>query len=107
MPDWVTKFPYSSERGGKRNFMVCTDEASLLLIASLGGLEMHPWSSRAQTHDNPDWCIIDLDPSSKNTFDQVIVAAQTTKKILDAIDAPSYCKTSGATGLHIYIPFTN
>lgn len=104
VPDWVKKFPYSSERGGMRNFMVCTNEASLLLIASMGGLEMHPWSSREQTPDNPDWCIIDLDPSSKNTFDQVIVAAQTTKKILDVIDVPSYCKTSGATGLHIYIP---
>ena len=104
VPDWVKKFPYSSERGGKRNFMICTNEASLLLIASLGGLEMHPWSSRAQKPDNPDWCIIDLDPSAKNTFNQVITAAQTTKKILDAIDVPSYCKTSGATGLHIYIP---
>jgi bifunctional non-homologous end joining protein LigD len=104
VPDWVKKFPYSSEHGGRRNFMVCTNEASLLLIASLGGLEMHPWSSRSQKPDNPDWCIIDLDPSSKNTFDQVITAAQTTKKILDAIDVPCYCKTSGATGLHIYIP---
>ena len=104
VPDWVTKFPYSSDRGGKRNFMVCTNEASLLLIASLGGLEMHPWSSRAQKPDNPDWCIIDLDPSPKNTFAQVVTAAQTTKKILDAIDVPCYCKTSGATGLHIYIP---
>ncbi|HVA98917.1 MAG TPA: DNA ligase D, partial [Bacteroidia bacterium] len=103
-PDWVKKFPYNSERGGKRNFMVCTNEASLLLIASMGGLEMHPWSSRAQKPDNPDWCIIDLDPSSNNTFNQVIIAAQTTKKILDAIDVPAYCKTSGVTGLHIYIP---
>ena len=104
VPDWVTKFPYSSERGGKRNFMVCTNEASLLLIASLGGLEMHPWSSRVQKPDHPDWCIIDLDPSPKNTFEQVITAAQVTKKILDAIDIPSYCKTSGASGIHIYIP---
>ena len=104
VPDWVEKFPYSSERGGKRNFLVCTNEASLLLIASMGGLEMHPWSSRVQNPDNPDWCVIDLDPSEKNTFNQVIIAAQTTKKILDSIEVPSYCKTSGATGLHIYIP---
>ncbi len=104
VPDWVKKFPYNSERGGKRNFMVCTNEASLLLIASMGGLEMHPWSSRAQKPDKPDWCIIDLDPSSSTTFNQVITAAQTTKKILDAINVPAYCKTSGATGLHIYIP---
>jgi bifunctional non-homologous end joining protein LigD len=64
---------------------------------------MHPWSSRIQKPDNPDWCIIDLDPD-KNPFDQVIKAAQITKEVLDAIGVPSYCKTSGSTGLHIYIP---
>ena len=86
VPDWVKQFPYSSDRGGDRNFLVCTNEASLLLIASLGGLEMHPWSSRVQKPDNPDWCIIDLDPADKTTFEQVITAAQTTKEVLDAID---------------------
>ena len=104
VPDWVKQFPYSSERGGDRNFLVCTNEASLLLIASMGGLEMHPWSSRVLTPDNPDWCIIDLDPSETTTFEQVITTAQATKEVLDAIDVPCYCKTSGATGLHIYIP---
>lgn len=103
VPDWIQKFPYSSERGGNRNFLVCTDEASLLYIASIGGIEMHPWSSRAQKPDNPDWCIIDLDPD-KNPFNQVIEAALVTKQVLDAIDVPNYCKTSGSTGLHIYIP---
>jgi bifunctional non-homologous end joining protein LigD len=103
VPDWIQKFPYSSERGGNRNFLICTDEASLLYIASIGGIEMHPWSSRAQKPDNPDWCIIDLDPD-KNPFIQVIKAALVTKQVLDAIDVPNYCKTSGSTGLHIYIP---
>jgi len=65
---------------------------------------MNPWHSRRQKPDNPDWCIIDLDPD-QNSFNQVIEAAQVTKKILDAIDISAYCKTSGSTGLHIYIPF--
>ena len=104
VPVWVKQFPYSSENGGDRNFLVCTNEASLLLIASMGALEMHPWSSRVQKPNNPDWCIIDLDPSDTNTFEQVIIAAQTTKDVLTSIDVPCYCKTSGATGLHIYIP---
>jgi bifunctional non-homologous end joining protein LigD len=65
---------------------------------------MNPWSSRVQSPDNPDWCIIDLDPAT-TTFEQVIQAAQVTKKILDAVDVPGYCKTSGSKGLHIYIPF--
>jgi bifunctional non-homologous end joining protein LigD len=83
--------------------LLCKDEASLLYIASLGCIEMNPWHSRYQNPDNPDWCIIDLDPD-KNTFEQVIEAARVTKQVLDAIDVPSYPKTSGSTGLHIYIP---
>jgi len=47
--------------------------------------------------------VIDLDPD-KNTFEQVIQAAQVTKGILDAIGVPSFPKTSGSTGMHIYIP---
>jgi len=104
VPDWIATFPYHSDADGRdKNFLVCTDEASLLYIASLGCIEMNPWSSRIQTPDNPDWCLIDLDPD-KTTFNQVIEAAQVTKEILDAADVPSYCKTSGSTGLHIYIP---
>lgn len=104
VPGWITTFPYHSEADERdKNFLVCTNEASLLYIASLGCIEMNPWSSRMQNPDNPDWCIIDLDPD-KNSFEQVIKAAQVTKKVLDEIGVASYCKTSGSTGLHIYIP---
>ncbi|GAC1426266.1 MAG: hypothetical protein NVS1B13_11240 [Flavisolibacter sp.] len=105
IPQWMETFPYYSQRDQKeKEFIVCTGEASLLYLAGLGCIELNPWHSRRQKPDKPDWCIIDLDPD-KNTFNQVILAAQVTKKILDAIGVPSYCKTSGATGLHIYIPF--
>ncbi len=103
VPDWIKKFPYHSEAGGNRNFMVVTNEASLLYIVSIGGLEIHPWSSRVAKPDNPDWCILDLDPD-KNPFTEVITAAQKIKEVLDAIEVPSFCKTSGSTGMHIYIP---
>jgi bifunctional non-homologous end joining protein LigD len=103
-PDWVTKtFPYTTSEGEHKEYLVGSDEAVLLWMASLGCIEMNPWFSRIQSPDNPDYCVIDLDPD-KNTFDQVIEAAQEVKKVLDAIDVPCYCKTSGSTGMHIYIP---
>ena len=64
---------------------------------------MHPWSSRVQKPDNPDWCIIDLDPDN-NDFSQVVETALVTKKVLDAVGVTTYPKTSGSTGLHIFIP---
>ncbi|MDY0904283.1 DNA ligase D [Pedobacter sp. CFBP9032] len=102
-PDWAKTFPYENGDGEKKEYLVGTDESSLLWMASLGCIEMNPWFSRIQSPDHPDYCVIDLDPD-KNTFDQVVEAALETKKILDAIDVPSYCKTSGSTGMHIYIP---
>jgi bifunctional non-homologous end joining protein LigD len=104
VPSWIETFPYFSYGDQKeKEFLLCTNEASLLYIASLGCIEMNPWSSTAKNPDKPDWCIIDLDPD-KNSFDQVILAAQVTRDVLNAIDVPSFCKTSGSSGLHIYIP---
>ncbi|MXV53185.1 DNA ligase D [Pedobacter sp. HMF7647] len=102
-PDWAQKFPYTTSDGEHKEYLVGTNEASLLWMASLGCIEMNPWFSRVQSPDCPDYSVIDLDPD-KNTFDQVIEAALEVKKVLDAIDVPCYCKTSGSTGMHIYIP---
>lgn len=104
VPDWIATYPYESSREGHdKEFLVGTDEASLLYMASLGCIEMNPWLSTVHNPDNPDWCIIDLDPD-KNTFEQVIEAARVVKSVLDEIGVQAYCKTSGSTGLHIYIP---
>ncbi|MES2809258.1 MAG: DNA ligase D [Bacteroidota bacterium] len=103
-PDWVTKtFPYTNGEGEHKEYLVGSDESYLLWMASLGCIEMNPWFSRVQSPDNPDYCVIDLDPD-KHTFDQVIEAALEVKKVLDALGVPSYPKTSGSTGMHIYIP---
>ncbi|MEO5968147.1 MAG: DNA ligase D [Ferruginibacter sp.] len=103
-PDWLEKFLYHSDADDRdRNYLVAKDDASLLYMAQLGAIEMNPWHSRVQKEDFPDWCIMDLDPA-KNTFDQVIEAAQVTKEILDSLGIDSYPKTSGSTGIHIYIP---
>ncbi|RYY70805.1 MAG: DNA ligase D [Chitinophagaceae bacterium] len=102
VPEWIPKFPYTSE-GIKKNFMLCNDEATLLYMASLGCIEFNPWSSTIQKPDYPDWCMIDLDPD-KNSFNQVIETANVTRQILQTAGIECYCKTSGSTGLHIYIP---
>lgn len=103
-PDWVKTFPYTTSDGEDKEFAVGENEATLLWMASLGCIEMNPWFSRVQHPDNPDYCVIDLDPDKSNTFEQVIVAAQEVKKVLDAIGITGYVKTSGSTGIHIYIP---
>lgn len=103
-PDWIKKFPYRTSQGIDKNFLVVQDEADILWMANLGAIEMNPWNSTIYKPDYPDWCIIDIDPTEKNSFNQVIETAQITKKVLDSLQLPSYCKTSGSSGMHIYIP---
>src|SRR5690606_15867431 len=103
--DWVKTYLYHSEADKRdKHFFVVSNEASLLYLASLGCIEINPWSSTVKKPNNPDWCIIDLDPA-ENSFDQVIEAARVTKEILDSLGVISCCKTSGSSGMHIYIPF--
>lgn len=103
--DWIETFPYKSQdEDQQKNYMICNDEATLLYMANLGCIEINPWSSTINDPDNPDWCIIDLDPGKKTGFDQVIEAARVTRDVLDGAGIPSYPKTSGSTGIHIYIP---
>ncbi len=103
-PEWVKQFPYHTSDGEDKNFLVVEDEASILWMANMGAIEMNPWNSTIIKPGHPDWCIIDLDPTDTNTFEQVIATARVTNKILQGLQIPSYPKTSGSTGIHIYIP---
>lgn len=103
-PDWIETYEYKSPSDNRvRKYLVAEDEASLLYMANLGCIEINPWHSKVETEDFPDWCIIDLDPA-ENTFNQVIEAANVTKNILENMGLKCYPKTSGSTGIHIYIP---
>jgi len=103
-PDWVkTEMIYSEHNEKEINYLVCNDEATLVYLANLGCIEINPWFSRIEKIDNPDYLVIDLDPEDIS-FDKVVEAALAVKEILDIAGAKSYCKTSGATGLHIYVP---
>jgi bifunctional non-homologous end joining protein LigD len=105
IPKWIQTYSYhSSEDENERNYLVANDEATLLYMANLGTIEINPWNSTTDYPDHPTWCVIDLDPSDKTSFDQVIEAAQVTRQVLEQMGVPSYPKTSGSTGIHIYIP---
>jgi DNA ligase D len=104
-PEWLDTYPTYSDSAGKTiDYLIINDKPSLLYVANLGCIEINPWNSTIHNPDNPDYAVIDLDPSDKNSFEQVIDCAQVVKEILDSAGCKSYCKTSGSTGLHIYIP---
>ena len=105
-PPWVpsVQVPSDSRGGDTIDYILCNDLCTLLYMANLGCIELNPWASRKQHLLKPDYIVMDLDPSDKNTFDHVVEAALAVKVILDRIKVKGYCKTSGSSGLHIYIP---
>jgi bifunctional non-homologous end joining protein LigD len=104
-PEWMATYPVWSESSEKTvDYLVCNDKSSLQYLANLGCIELNPWHSRVDTPDNPDYLALDLDPSEKNSFAQVTECARVIREILERAGVDCYCKTSGATGLHIYVP---
>ncbi len=104
-PDWVKSIKIYSDSAKKEiDYIICNDKATIAYLNNLGCIELNPWNSTIKSLDKPDYLIIDIDPSEKNTFDQVIETANIFKELLNKAGAESFCKTSGATGLHIYVP---
>jgi bifunctional non-homologous end joining protein LigD len=104
-PSWVEHTKVRSDSTQKIvNYILCNNKATLLYLANLGCIELNPWNSRIKSPDHPDYLIMDIDPSDSNTFKEVVDVAIVIKEVLDKAGASCYCKTSGATGIHIYVP---
>ena len=134
-PDYVnTVKVYSETRGNVINYILGNNKETLLWIANLGCIEMHPWYSRVINSEScknsdeldedkcglsfPDFVIFDLDPyiysGNENRgeepgynvkgFKSVVEVAFSLKELFDELKIISYVKTSGKTGLHIFVP---
>jgi len=104
-PAWVDSIELYSDSADKEiDYIICNNKATLLYLNNLGCIEINPWNSRVKSLDNPDYLVMDIDPSDKNTFEEVIDTARAIKDVLDKAGAVSFCKTSGASGLHVYVP---
>lgn len=109
LPSWVATAPVREPREGKDDdgkpvrYVLCQDRDTLLYLVNLGSIDLHPWFSRHDALLNPDWAIIDLDPSGTD-FQPVITIAKAVGKLLRGAGLRPVAKTSGASGLHIYIP---
>jgi len=95
---------HSDSTNKEVNYIVCNNIETLVFLNNLGCIELNPWHSTTKALDKPDYLMIDIDPSDKNTFEQVIQVALTVKKILDKAGAECFCKTSGASGMHVFVP---
>jgi len=104
-PDWVASVPVRSSRSEDPiEFITAADTETLVWMANMACIEMHPWLSRVGTPLNPDFAVFDLDPQEGATWDQVIYVAGLVKLLLERLGLAGYPKTSGARGVHIFVP---
>ncbi|SEW48954.1 bifunctional non-homologous end joining protein LigD [Chryseobacterium wanjuense] len=105
IPDWIKTTQVYSESNDKYiDYIYCNDKATLAYLNNLGCIDLNPWNSSLPDLEHPDFLVLDLDPSKKNTYDDVIETALQVNEVLKSIKIQGYCKTSGSTGIHIYIP---
>jgi DNA ligase D-like protein (predicted ligase)/DNA ligase D-like protein (predicted polymerase)/DNA ligase D-like protein (predicted 3'-phosphoesterase) len=105
-PNWVHRCQVMSDdaKRGVIDYITVDDVGSLLFAANLGCIEMHPLHSRCEDVEHPDYLFFDLDPFEPYTYEDVLAVARHVKVILDQLEITSYPKTSGATGLQIFVP---
>jgi bifunctional non-homologous end joining protein LigD len=103
-PNWIEICSIEHSSGNVINFPMIQDLASLMWVINLGCIDLNQWYARCDDVDRPDYLHFDLDPVPGASFEKVIEAALFLKVALDSLKIPSYPKTTGSKGIHIYVP---
>lgn len=104
-PDWVETRPVESDSmGGVIDFVVAHDRESLMWLANMGCIEVHPFHSMAADLGNPDHAVFDFDPAEGSNWEQVVAGVRLLRVLLDRVGLVGYPKLSGARGMHVYVP---
>jgi bifunctional non-homologous end joining protein LigD len=93
-----------TDGGEKQPRIIGGDLLTLLYTIQLGAVSVDPWHSRVQSLEYADYTIIDLDPGPRASLGRVVQVARWAKEVIDGFGLNAATKTSGSTGLHIYLP---
>jgi bifunctional non-homologous end joining protein LigD len=102
-PEWIEICPIP-HNAGLVTFPMVQDLPSLMWLINLGCIDLNPWYARCDDWDRPDFLHFDLDPGPGADFDKVRQVALHVRDILGAFGIPTYPKTTGSKGIHVYIP---
>jgi bifunctional non-homologous end joining protein LigD len=102
-PEWIRTCRIDHDSGNVIDFPVIDDLPSLLWVINLGCIDLNQWYATCDDVDRPDYLHFDLDPGSA-TWAQVLESARIVRDALTSLKMPSYPKTTGSKGIHVYIP---
>ena len=102
-PEFIKTKRLTNQEGRELDYAVFSTIGSVIHFVNLGNIEQHPWHSTVKHLDKPDWIAIDLDPKSA-PWENVLQVALVVKEVADEIGLDVFPKTSGSSGLHVYVP---
>jgi bifunctional non-homologous end joining protein LigD len=102
-PEFIKTARLTNQEGRDLDYGVYSTVGSLLHFVNLGTIEQHPWHSTIKRLDRPDWIAIDLDPK-RAPWENVLQVALLVKEVSDEVGLKAFPKTSGSSGIHIYVP---
>src|SRR5437588_3857227 len=102
-PRFIKTVRLTNQEGRELNYAVYTTIGSLLHFVNLGTIEQHPWHSTVKHLDHPDYLMLDLDPKEA-PWKNVLEVALVCKEVFDEVGLSAFPKTSGSSGIHIYLP---
>ena len=103
-PDWVKICSIPHRVTNVIDFVLVQDLPTLLWIINLGCIDLNPWYGRCDDVDRPDFLHFDLDPGAGTDFQQVCNVALKVRELLETLGMPTYAKTTGSRGVHVYVP---
>ncbi len=103
-PDWLETCSIEHDSGNIVDFPLIQNIESLLWVVNLGCIDLNQWYSRCDDVHRPDFLHFDLDPGEGAPFERVLEVALIVRNVLHGLELPTYVKTSGATGVHVYVP---
>jgi bifunctional non-homologous end joining protein LigD len=103
-PPWIETCGIEHASGNVIDFPIIQDALSLLWVINLGCIDLNPWYARCDDVQRPDFLHFDLDPVGAVPFERVREAALLVREGLDTFSMPSFAKTTGSRGIHVYVP---
>jgi bifunctional non-homologous end joining protein LigD len=103
-PEWIETCAIEHSSGNVIDFPMIQDLPALLWVVNLGCIDLNQWYARCDDVDRPDYLHFDLDPVGPVPFPRVLETALVLREALTALDMPSYAKTTGSRGVHVYVP---
>ena len=103
-PEWIELCEIEHGSGNVIDFPMIQDLASLLWVINLGCIDLNQWYARCDDVDRPDYVHFDLDPVPGAAFEKVLETALIVRDALHSLKMPTFAKTTGSKGIHIYVP---